>query len=68
MRYALPIALVVCLAALWLVSPLLEPRRVRLRAARVTADLRDKHGFREGSKAAWASSGTRLGRPASWMS
>jgi hypothetical protein len=54
MRYALPIALVVCLAALWLVSPLLEPRRVRLRAARVTEDLRDKHGFREGSKAAWA--------------
>ena len=53
MRYALPIALLICLAALLVVSPHLEPRRLRARAQRVTGDLRDKHGFRDGSKAAW---------------
>ena len=54
MRYALPIALLVCLAALLVISPHLEPRRLRAKARRLTEDLRDKHGFREGSKAAWS--------------
>ena len=53
MRYALPIALVVCLAALFTISPHVEPRRLRARARRLTDDLRAKHGFREGSKASW---------------
>lgn len=55
MRYALPIALLVLLAALFVITPHLEPRRLRARARRVTEDLRGKHGFRDGSKASWAS-------------
>jgi hypothetical protein len=54
MRFALPIAVVVALAALLVISPHLEPRRLRARARRLTEDLRAKHGFREGSKAAWS--------------
>ena len=53
MRYALPIILVVLLAALLTVSPHLEPRRLRGRARRLNEDLRTKHAFREGSKASW---------------
>jgi hypothetical protein len=53
MRYALPIALFVCLAAVIVLSPHVEPRRVRAQARSVMADLRSRHGFREGSKAAW---------------
>lgn len=56
MRYALPIVLLVCLAALFAISPHLEPRRLRARAGSVSEDLRTKHGFREGSKAAWTDS------------
>ena len=54
MRFALPIAVVVCLAAILVLSPHLEPRRLRARARRLTEDLRTKHGFREGSKASWS--------------
>lgn len=53
MRYALPLALVACLIALIVVSPHLEPRRLRARARRLAEQLRADHGFREGSKAAW---------------
>jgi len=54
MRFALPIAVVVCLAALLVIAPHVEPRRLRARSRRLTEDLRAKHGFREGSKASWA--------------
>ena len=53
MRYALPIAVFVALAALIAISPHVEPRRLRFRARQVTEDLRAKHGFRDGSKASW---------------
>jgi hypothetical protein len=53
MRYALPLALLACLATLIVVSPHLEPQRLRARARRLTEELRTGHGFREGSKAAW---------------
>jgi hypothetical protein len=52
-RYALPLALLACLATLIVASPHLEPQRLRARARRTTDDLRSGHGFREGSKAAW---------------
>ena len=54
MRYALPIALVVALALYFVVAPHREPRLLRARARRVGEDLRIRHGFREGSKAAWS--------------
>ena len=54
MRFVLPIAVVVCLAALLVIAPHVEPRRLRARARRLTEDLRAKHGFREGSKASWS--------------
>jgi hypothetical protein len=54
MRYALPIILVVLLAALFAISPHVEPRRLRARARRLSEDLRAKHAFREGSKASWS--------------
>lgn len=54
MRYALPIALVVLLALFFVITPQVEPRLLRLRARRVSEDLRTRHGFREGSKAAWS--------------
>jgi hypothetical protein len=54
MRYALPIALVVCLALYFALAPHYEPRVLRARARRVGEDLRSRHGFREGSKAAWS--------------
>lgn len=54
MRYALPIALLVLLAALLLITPHIEPGRLRARARRVAEDLRAGYGFREGSKASWA--------------
>jgi hypothetical protein len=53
MRYALPIVFVVLLAFFFAAAPHLEPRLLRLRARRVAEDLRARHGFREGSKAAW---------------
>lgn len=59
MRYILPIALLICLAALIALSPHLEPQRLRARARQLAAQLRAKHGFREGSKASWAE--TRAG-------
>lgn len=54
MRYAIPFALLVCLAALIAISPHLEPQRLRARARHVTRQLRTRDGFREGSKASWA--------------
>ncbi|MBR7826020.1 hypothetical protein KDK95_06860 [Actinospica sp. MGRD01-02] len=54
MRYILPIALFACLAALIAISPHIEPRRLRRRAARVTGQLRAEHGFRDGSRASWS--------------
>lgn len=54
MRYALPIALVVALALYFVVAPHREPRLLRARARRVGEELRARHGFREGSKAAWS--------------
>lgn len=54
MRFALPVAVVVCLAALFVIAPHVEPRRVRARARRLAEDLRARHGFREGSKASWS--------------
>jgi len=54
MGYTLPIVLVVLLALFFAVTPHLEPRLLRLRARRVTEDLRARHGFRDGSKAAWS--------------
>lgn len=62
MRYALPIVLFAALAALVLVSPHLDPQRHRARARRLTEDLRTRHGFRDGSKAAWNTS-TSTGWP-----
>jgi hypothetical protein len=53
MRYALPVVFVALLALLFVLAPLREPRLLRLRARRVTEDLRAHHDFREGSKAAW---------------
>jgi hypothetical protein len=53
MRYALPIVFVALLALFFATAPHLEPRVLRLRARRVAEDLRARHGFREGSKAAW---------------
>jgi hypothetical protein len=53
MRYALPIALFVCLAALIAISPHVQPQRLRGRARRLAEQLRSGHGFRDGSKASW---------------
>jgi hypothetical protein len=52
-RYALPVVFVVCLCLLFVLAPRMEPLRLRARARRLTEDLRARHGFREGSKAAW---------------
>ena len=54
MRYALPIVLVVLLAALFALAPHVEPRLLQARARRLTEDLRARHAFREGSKASWS--------------
>ena len=54
MRYALPIALILCLAAVIALSPHIEPQRLRSRARLLAEQLRAQHGFREGSKASWA--------------
>jgi hypothetical protein len=57
MRYALPAVLVIALATVVVVSPRLEPRRLRARAAAVAAELRSRYAFSTGSHASWA--GTR---------
>lgn len=54
MRYGLPIALFICLAALIVLSPRIEPQRLRMRARQSAEQLRTRHGFREGSRASWA--------------
>lgn len=54
MRYALPIALWVSLAALIVISPHIEPQRLRVQARQLAEQLRARHGFRDGSRASWA--------------
>ena len=54
MRYFLPAVLFAAFAAVIMISPQVEPRRRRVRAARVEADLRAHHGFGTGSHASWA--------------
>lgn len=54
MRFALPIAFLLCLVALIAISPHLEPRRLRARARAIAEALRAEHGFRDGSLASWA--------------
>lgn len=54
MRYALPVALFACLAAMIAITPHLEPQRMRARARRITQQLRAEHGFRDGSRASWS--------------
>jgi hypothetical protein len=53
-RFALPIALIVCLAAVFILSPRREPRRLRERSRHLAGQLQAQHGFREDSKASWA--------------
>lgn len=53
MRYLLPAILFVLFAAMVVVSPHLEPRRLRARAAAVGEELHIRHGLTIGSKAAW---------------
>jgi hypothetical protein len=53
MRYLLPAILFALFATMVVVSPHLEPRRLRARAAAVREQLRRRHGFTAGSKAAW---------------
>lgn len=54
MRYALPAVLFAAFATVVVLSPLLEPRRRRARAAAVAADLRSRYAFSSGSHASWA--------------
>ncbi len=54
MRYALPVVLVTALAAVFALSPGIEPQRLRSRARLLAEQLRSGYGFREGSKAPWA--------------
>jgi hypothetical protein len=53
MRFALPIFLSLCLAALVVFSPQVEPWRLRARARRLSEQLRAEYGFTDGSAAAW---------------
>lgn len=54
MRFALPIALIVCLATVFILSPRREPLRLRARSRHLAEHLRARHGFRGDSKASWA--------------
>jgi len=54
MRYVLPAVLFAVLALVVVITPHVEPRRVRARAALVDAQLRTGFGFTDGSRAAWA--------------
>jgi hypothetical protein len=54
MRYLLPAIVFVAFAALIVLSPHIEPRRLRARALLVDGRLRAEHGFITGSKASWA--------------
>jgi hypothetical protein len=53
MRFVLPAILFALFAAMIVVSPHVDPRRLRARAAAVGEQLRMRHGFTTGSKAAW---------------
>jgi hypothetical protein len=57
MRYLLPALVFAIFAAIVVLSPHVEPRRMRARAALVNADLRAAFHFIPGSHASWA--GTR---------
>ena len=54
MRYALPAVFFALFAALVVISPHIEPRRLRARAEAVNEQLRLRHGFTSGSHASWA--------------
>ena len=54
MRYVLPAVLFAAFAAMVVLSPHIQPRRMRTRAALVNEQLRLRHGFSAGSKASWA--------------
>lgn len=54
MRYLLPAVLVVLLWTMIVLSPHVEPRRLRSRGAAVNKQLLVRHGFSRGSKASWA--------------
>jgi hypothetical protein len=54
MRYVLPAVLFTLFAALVVISPHLEPRRLRARAEFVNGQLRGQHGFVTGSHASWS--------------
>ena len=54
MRYALPIIFFGLFAALVLITPHVEPRRLRARAETVNGELRALHGFVTGSHASWS--------------
>ena len=54
MRYVLPTIVFVAFAAMVVLSPHIQPRRLRARAALVNDQLHLRHGFTAGSKASWA--------------
>jgi hypothetical protein len=54
MRYVLPAVLFAVFATMVVLSPHVEPRRLRARSALVDARLRVDFGFTDGSRAAWA--------------
>jgi hypothetical protein len=53
MRYVLPALLFALLALIVIVTPHLEPRRLRAVARQVGEQLRADYGFHDGSKASW---------------
>ncbi|HEV3171506.1 MAG TPA: hypothetical protein VGZ32_14245 [Actinocrinis sp.] len=53
MRYVIPAVLFAAFAAIVLISPHIEPRRRRARAAVVDAELRGRYAFSTGSRASW---------------
>lgn len=53
MRYALPAIFFALFAAMVVLGPHLEPRRLRARSAAVEDELRTKYGFTTGSHASW---------------
>lgn len=54
MRYVLPILVFAAFAAVVVISPHVQPRRLRAQAVLVNAQLHASHGFTAGSKASWA--------------
>lgn len=54
MRYVLPAIFFAAFAVMVVISPHVQPRRLRARAAFVGDELRLRYGFSAGSKASWA--------------